>query len=192
MPSPGPEPMRGSATAASSTNGSAGKTVSGQAHCSHRHPTHSAVTFTLLRCSARLRHRQCLTARHCRRVRGRIRLAALVSGIVVPPQPDPDVTQARCSSQGCPATPSLTLTHSLTALCLRSIAFTAQPSALAALGGIVAVRLGHTLAAVAVLRSLASALPLIDIARGQNPASRGLKARFCRKIFDKWSNIEKQ
>ena len=32
MPAPVPEPMRGSATAASSTNGSAGKTVSGQAH----------------------------------------------------------------------------------------------------------------------------------------------------------------
>ena len=38
-PAPGPEPMRGSATAASSTNGSVGKTVSGQAHWSHRHPT---------------------------------------------------------------------------------------------------------------------------------------------------------
>ena len=101
-PTPYPEPMRGSATAASSTNGSAGKTVSGQAHYSHRRPTHSAVTFTPLRCCARLRHRQCLAARHCRRVRGRIQLAALVSGIVVPPQPDPDVTQARCSSRRMP------------------------------------------------------------------------------------------
>ena len=43
-----------------------------------------------------------LAARHCRRVRGRIQLAALVSGIVVPPQPDPDVTQARCSSRRMP------------------------------------------------------------------------------------------
>lgn len=90
-------------------------------------------------------------------MRGRIQLASLVSGIVVPPQPDPGVPQARCSITDCPATPSLTLAHSLTALCSGSIAFTAQPSALAALGGIGAVRLGHTLAAVAVLRSLASA-----------------------------------
>ena len=58
---------------------------------------------------------------------------------------------------GCPATPSLTLAHSLTSLCSGSIAFTAQPSALTSFGGIGAARLGHTLAAVAVLRSLASA-----------------------------------
>ena len=69
---------------------------------------------------------------------------------------------------GCPATPSLTLAHSLTSLCLRYIPFTAQPSALAALGGIGAVRLGHTLSAVAVLRSLAFISPLIDIAIAQN------------------------
>ena len=59
--------------------------------------------------------------------------------------------------EGCPATLSLTLAHSLTALCSGSIAFTAQPSALTSFGGIGAARLGHTLAAVAVLRSLASA-----------------------------------
>ena len=174
-PAPGPEPMRGSATAASSTNGSAGKTVSDQAHYSHRHPAQPAPSFILIPACARLQLRECCTCSHglsiWRRVRGRIQLAALVSGIVVPPQPDPDVTQARCSSIGCPATPDGSPWHTR---CLRwacpPSSFTAKPAVLAALGGIVAVRLGHTLTAVAILRSLASTSPLIDIARAQNPA----------------------
>ena len=44
------------------------------------------------------------------------------------------------------------------------------------LGGIGAVSPGHTLAAVAVLRSLASASPPIDIAIAQNPR----RIDFCR------------
>ena len=64
MPAPVPEPMRGSATAASSTNGSAGKTVSGQAHYSHRHPTQPAPSFILIPACARLRLRECFTCGH--------------------------------------------------------------------------------------------------------------------------------
>ena len=63
MPAPGPEPMCGSATAASSTHGSAGNRVSSQAHCPHRYPIHSAASFTPLRRFARLRHRQCPAVR---------------------------------------------------------------------------------------------------------------------------------
>ena len=65
-----------------------------------------------------------------RRVRGRIQLAALVSGIVVPPQPDPDVTQARCSITDCPATPAsrLALTMTSAHLVLHSIPCAARCS----------------------------------------------------------------
>ena len=118
-----PEPMRGSATAAYSTNGSAGKTVSGQAHYSHRLPAQPASSFILIPAYARLRLRECCTFGHglsiLRRVRGRIQLAALVSGIVVPPQPDPDVTQARCSITDCPATPASRLALTMTSALLR-------------------------------------------------------------------------
>ena len=55
--------MCGSATAASSTHGSAGNRVSGLAHCPHRNPLHSAASLTPLRHSARLRHRQCPAVR---------------------------------------------------------------------------------------------------------------------------------
>ena len=52
-----------------------------------------------------------------------------------------------------------------------------------ALGGIGAVSPGHTLAAVAVLRSLASAAPPIDIARAHNPS----RIDFCRDFVEKSS-----
>ena len=53
-----------------------------------------------------------------RRVRVRTRLAALVSGSSFRPQPDPDVTQARCSIGDCPATPAFRLALTMTPLIL--------------------------------------------------------------------------
>ena len=80
---------------------------------------------------------------------------------------DPGVTQARCSLEA-QRNAYIEPWHTR---CLRRAcppsSFTAQPSALASLGGIGAVSPGHILAAVAVLRSLASASPHIDIAREQ-------------------------
>ena len=93
---------------------------------------------------------------------------------------DPGATQARCSPV-CSATPDGSPWHTR---CLRSScppsSFTAQPSALASLVGIGVVSPGHTLAAVAVLRSLACTSPPVAIARAQHQAWNKFKARCCR------------
>ena len=83
-------------------------------------------------------------------------------GLVLPPQPDPDVPQARCSIGDCPATPASRL------------------ALFAALRGIGAVSLGPTPASVAILRSLACASPPVAIARAQHQAWNKFKARCCR------------
>ena len=75
---------------------------------------------------------------------------SLVSGIVVvTPQPDPGVPQARCSSRRMPRNAYGSPWHTR---CLRSScppsSLTAKPAVLAMLGGIGAVSLEHTLAAL--------------------------------------------
>jgi len=52
-------------------------------------------------------------------------------GLVLRPQPDPDVTQARCSIRDCPATPASSLALTLTPLIWCCIPFPAHPAVLA-------------------------------------------------------------
>ena len=93
-------------------------------------------------------------------------------GLVLRPQPDPDVTQARCSIVDCPATPASAWHSRCLHSSCASTSFPPRPAVFAALRGIGAVSLGHTPASVAILRSLACASPPITIARAKNPASK--------------------
>jgi len=52
-------------------------------------------------------------------------------GLVLRPQPDPDVSQARCSIRDCTATPASSLALTLTPLIWCCIPFPAHPAALA-------------------------------------------------------------
>ena len=99
-------------------------------------------------------------------------------GFVLRPQPDPVVTQARCSIVDCPATPTFRLA-------LTTAVF-------AALRGIGAVSLGHTPASVAILRSLACASPPVAIARAQNRRKNRDFAAILSNHLRQMSNIGKQ
>ena len=115
-----------------------------------------------------------------RRVRGRTRLAALVSGSSFVLNPilslrKPDAQSEIAPQRLHPAWHSRWL-HSSCA----STSFPPRPAVFAALRGIVAVSLGHTPASVAILRSLACASPPVAIARAQHPAWNKFKARCCR------------
>ena len=104
-------------------------------------------------------------------------------GLVLRPQPDPDVTQARCSIGDCPATPTFRLALTMTPLilCLHFIPY-----------GIGAVSLGHTPASVAILRSLACASPPVAIARAQNRRKNRDFAAILSNHLRQMSNIGKQ
>ena len=105
-------------------------------------------------------------------------------GLVLRPQPDPDVPQARCSIGDCPATPTSRLALTMTPLILCLHFIPSAPRCFRCAQGIGAVSLGHTPASVAILRSLACALPPVAIARTQNRRKIEISPQFCRKIFD--------
>ena len=105
-------------------------------------------------------------------MRGRTRLAALVSGSSFVLNPiltlrKPDAQSEIAPQRLHPAWHSRCL-HSSCA----STSFPPRPAVFALLRGIGAVSLGHTPASVAILRSLACASPPIAIARAKNPASK--------------------
>ena len=152
-----PLAMGRSAPSASAPNDSAGKRVPGQAHCPHRDPMHSAPSFITIPSCARLRLRECCTCRSWALylTAGALTHPAcsLVSGFVVPPQSrscryaSPMLTggaaQRLMVRPGTlDACAQLVLHHHSLRSPVRSLT----------LGGIGAVSLGHTLAAVAVLR----------------------------------------
>ena len=130
-----------------------GKRVPCQAHCPHRHPAHPASTFIPIPAFARLRLRECCTCGHGLTIDGECGAASSslhwyrVSSFLL--HPDPGVPQARCSSSGMPRNAYGSPWHTR---CLRSAcppsSLTAKPAVLAMLGGIGAVRLGHTLSAL--------------------------------------------
>ncbi len=180
----------------------------GQAHCPRRDPAQPAaavidfVFFLLARqrasklafCSCFVRQFPFRTAFHCvidsapPAVQGGLLTAGAGThparctgiGLVLRPQPDPVVPQARCSIGDCPATPASRLALTMTPLILSSTSFPPRPAVFAALRGIGAVSLGHTPASVAILCSLACASPPVAIARAQHPAWNKFKARCCR------------
>ena len=113
-------------------------------------------------------------------VRGRIQLAALVSGIVVPPQPDPDVTQARCSITDCPATPAsrLALTMTSAHLVLHSISFAARCSRYAR-GYRCCSPLTHSHRTLPLYATLASAFTAHRHRQSTKSPQNGCLPRFC-------------
>ena len=118
-------------------------------------------------------------------MRGRIQLAALVSGIVVPPQPDPDVTQARCSITDCSATPAsrLALTMTSAHLVLHSISFAARCSRFAR-GYRCCEPLTHSHRTLPLYATLASAFTAHRHRQSTKSPQNGCLPRFCLKIFD--------
>ena len=101
-------------------------------------------------------------------------------GLVLRPQPDPDVTQARCSILDCPATPTSRLALTMTPLILCLHFIPSAPRCFRCAQGYRCCGLGHTPASVAILRSLACASPPVAIARAQHQAWNKFKARCCR------------
>ena len=160
----------------------------GQAHCPRRHPPHPAAAVIPVPHCVSLHHRQCTTCGQ-----GGLLTAGAGAhpacctgiGLVLRPQPDPDVPQARCSIGDCPATPASRLALTMTPLILCLHFIPSAPRCFRFAQGYRCCEPWAPPASVAILRSLACNSPPIAIARAQNRRKIEISPQFCLKIFDK-------